>query len=198
MNPEEQVARWLADEEAVRARLAAPGVAHDAQVSGRPGMEVFEAIFAGELPPPPIGETLDYILIHIEPGVAVFQGRPKTKHYNPQGTVHGGWFATLLDSAVACAVHSTLPSGKGYTTLELKINIVRALTDAVPLVRAEGKVIHVGRQVATAEGRLVGPDGKLYAHASTTCLIFDRDSPAGGGSSPRVESASPALEIAHG
>jgi uncharacterized protein (TIGR00369 family) len=91
-----------------------------------------------------------------------------------------------------------LPSGKGYTTLELKINIVRALTDAVPLVRAEGKVIHVGRQVATAEGRLVGPDGKLYAHASTTCLIFDRDSPAGGGSSPRVESASPALEIAHG
>ncbi|SPJ17705.1 Thioesterase superfamily protein [Burkholderiales bacterium] len=198
MNPEEQVARWLAEEEAVRARLAAPGVAHDAQVSGRPGMEVFEAIFAGELPPPPIGETLDYILIHIEPGVAVFQGRPKTKHYNPQGTVHGGWFATLLDSAVACAVHSTLPSGKGYTTLELKINIVRALTDAVPLVRAEGKVIHVGRQVATAEGRLVGPDGKLYAHASTTCLIFDRDSPAGGGSSPRVESASPALEIAHG
>jgi uncharacterized protein (TIGR00369 family) len=192
------VARWLAEEEAVRARLAAPGVAHDAQVSGRPGMEVFEAIFAGELPPPPIGETLDYILIHIEPGVAVFQGRPKTKHYNPQGTVHGGWFATLLDSAVACAVHSTLPSGKGYTTLELKINIVRALTDAVPLVRAEGKVIHVGRQVATAEGRLVGPDGKLYAHASTTCLIFDRDSPAGGGSSPRVESASPALEIAHG
>jgi uncharacterized protein (TIGR00369 family) len=197
MNSEEQVARWLAEEEAVRARLAAPGVAHDAQVSGRPGMEVFEAIFAGELPPPPIGETLDFVLIHIEPGVAVFQGRPKTKHYNPQGTVHGGWFATLLDSAVACAVHSTLPSGKGYTTLELKINIVRALTDAVPLVRAEGKVIHAGRQVATAEGRLVGPDGKLYAHASTTCLIFDRASPAGGGSSPRVESASPALETAH-
>ena len=198
MDAEEQVARWLAEEEAVRARLAAPGVAHHAQISGRPGMEVFEAIFAGELPPPPIGETLDFVLIHIEPGVAVFQGRPKTKHYNPQGTVHGGWFATLLDSAVACAVHSTLPSGKGYTTLELKINIVRALTDAVPLVRAEGKVIHAGRQVATAEGRLVGPDGKLYAHASTTCLIFDRDSPVGRGSAPRIESASPALEIAHG
>ncbi len=198
MNSEEQVARWLAEEQAVRARLAAPGVAHHAQVSGRPGMEVFEAIFAGELPPPPIGETLDFVLIHIEPGVAVFQGRPKTKHYNPQGTVHGGWFATLLDSAVACAVHSTLPAGKGYTTLELKINIVRALTDAVPLVRAEGKVIHAGRQVATAEGRLVGPDGKLYAHASTTCLIFEQDSPAGGGSSSRVESASPALETAQG
>lgn len=88
--------------------------------------------------------------------------------------MHGGWFAALLDSAVGCAVHSTLPAGKGYTTLELKLNIVRPLTDAVPLVRAEGKVVHGGRQVATAEGRLVGPDGKLFAHATTTCLIFDR------------------------
>jgi uncharacterized protein (TIGR00369 family) len=77
---------------------------------------------------------------------------------------------------VGCAVHSTLPAGKAYTTLELKLNILRALTDAVPLVRAEGKLIHAGRQVATAEGRLVGPDGKLYAHATTTCLIFDQRS----------------------
>ena len=139
---------------------------------------MFEAIFSGELPRPPIGETLDFVPIHIEYGMAVFQGRPAKKHYNPLGTVHGGWFATLLDSAVGCAVHSTLPAGKGYTTLELKLNIVRALTDAVPLVRAEGKVLHAGRQVATAEGRIVGPDGKLYAHATTTCLIFDRASPA--------------------
>ena len=112
--------------------------------------------------------------MHIEPGHAVFQGRPQPRHYNPLGTVHGGWFATLLDSAVGCAVHSSLPAGKGYTTLELKVNIVRALTDQVPLVRAEGTVVHGGRQVATAEGRLVGPDGKLYAHATTTCLIFDQ------------------------
>jgi uncharacterized protein (TIGR00369 family) len=89
------------------------------------------------------------------------------------GSVHGGWFATLLDSAVGCAVHTTLPAGRAYTTLELKINIVRALTDRVPLVRAEGQVVHVGRQTATAEGRLVGHDGRLYAHATTTCLIFD-------------------------
>ena len=88
--------------------------------------------------------------------------------------MHGGWFATLLDSAVGCAIHTTLPAGKAYTTLELKVNMVRALTDGVPLVRAEGKVIHAGRQVATAEGRIVGPDGKLYAHATTTCLIFDQ------------------------
>ncbi len=81
-------------------------------------------------------------------------------------------FATLLDSALACAVHSQLPAGKAYTTLELKLNIVRALTDKVRVVRAEGRLVHGGKQVATAEGRLFGPDGTLYAHASTTCLVF--------------------------
>ncbi|MGI5218293.1 PaaI family thioesterase [Nocardia sp. CA-290969] len=167
------VARWSAEEEAVRARLRAPDAAPRAQIFGRTGMEVLAAIFAGELPPAPIGETLDFVPIHMEPGVAVFQGRPQRRHYNPLGSVHGGWFATLLDSAVGCAVHSTLPAGKGYTTLELKVNMLRPLTDAVPLVRAEGKVVHPGRQVATAEGRIVGPDGKLYAHATTTCLVFD-------------------------
>ena len=87
--------------------------------------------------------------------------------------MHGGWFCTILDSAVGCAIHSTLPAGKGYTTLEIKVNMIRALTTAIPLVRAEAKIIHVGRQTATAEGRIVGPNGKLYAHATTTCLIFD-------------------------
>jgi uncharacterized protein (TIGR00369 family) len=177
MDVELTLARWRAEEEPVRARLAAAGVARPAQVTGRSGMEVFEAIFAGELPPAPIGDTLDFVPIRIEPGVAVFQGRPQRKHYNPLGTVHGGWFATLLDSAVGCAVHSSLPAGKAYTTLELKVNIVRALTEAVPLVRAEGRLVHAGRQVATAEGRLVGPDGKLYAHATTTCLVFEQPSP---------------------
>jgi uncharacterized protein (TIGR00369 family) len=122
----------------------------------------------------PIAQTLDFLLVEARHGHAAFQGRPRFAHYNPLGTVHGGWFATLLDSAVGCAVHSTLPADKAYTTLELKLNIVRALTEAVPVVRAEGRLIHGGRQVATAEGRLVGPDGKLYAHATTTCLIFDR------------------------
>jgi len=175
MEVEDTLARWEAEESAVRARLSATsGVARPEQVIGRTGLETFEAIFAGELPPPPIGDTLDFVPIHIERGSAVFQGRPQMKHYNPLGVVHGAWFAALLDSAVGCAVHSTLPAGKVYTTLELNLNFVRALTEAVPLVRAEGKLIHAGRQVATAEGRLVGPDGKLYAHATTTCLIFDR------------------------
>jgi uncharacterized protein (TIGR00369 family) len=175
MNMQDVTVQWQAEENAVRARLAkTTGYARSDQVAGRTGLEVFEAIFSGELPRPPIGDTLDFVPIHIEYGAAVFQGRPNQRHYNPLGTVHGGWFATLLDSAVGCAVHSTLPAGKGYTTLELKLNIVRALTDAVPLVRAEGKVLHGGRQVATAEGRIVGPDGKLYAHATTTCLVFER------------------------
>jgi uncharacterized protein (TIGR00369 family) len=174
MNAPDTLARWQAEEESVRARMTpAPGVAHPSQVTGRSGIELLRGMFTGELPRPPIGDTLDFILVRVEPGSAVFQGRPQRRHYNPLGSVHGGWFATLLDSAVGCAVHSTLPAGKGYTTLELKVNIVRALTDAVPLVRAEGKVVHAGKQVATAEGRLVGPDGKLYAHATTTCLVFD-------------------------
>ena len=175
MSIDDTLVRWHAEEQEIRARLsAASGVARSEQIQGKTGMQMLEAIFSGELPRPPIGDTLDFLPIRIEPGLAVFQGRPRSRHYNPLGTVHGGWFATLLDSAVGCAVHSTLPAGKAYTTLELKLNIVRALTDAVPVVRAEGKVIHSGRQVATAEGRLVGPDGKLYAHATTTCLIFDQ------------------------
>ena len=198
MSVEETVARWRAEEQAVRARLAATaGYVRPDQVDGHTGMEMFEAIFAGELPRPPIGDTLDFVPIHIEAGLAVFQGRPQLKHYNPLGTVHGGWFATLLDSAMGCAVHSTLPAGKAYTTLELKLNIVRALTDVVPLVRAKGKLVHAGRQVAIAEGRLVGPDGKLYAHATTTCLIFDQRSSAHRDASHRADSASPSSENAH-
>jgi uncharacterized protein (TIGR00369 family) len=109
----------------------------------------------------------------VDYGRAIFQGRPLERHYNPLGTVHGGWFATLLDSAVGCAVHTAMPAGRSYTTLELKVNMLRALTNKVELVRAEGRTIHVGGQVATAEARLVDAAGKLYAHATTTCLVFD-------------------------
>ena len=174
MNPEETLARWRAEEAAVRARLQAPpGVASPAQVAGRSGLQIFQALLAGEIPPPPMAVTLDFTLLRIEHGFALFQGQPRFSHYNPMGTVHGGWFATMLDSAMGCSVHSTLPAGKAYTTLELKVNFVKGLTDRVPLVRAIGDVIHSGSRVATAEGRLVGADGTLYAHATTTCLIFD-------------------------
>jgi uncharacterized protein (TIGR00369 family) len=169
----EVLAQWEAQEEARRERFAAPGLARPEQAQGKTGLHFFEAMFAGDVPCPLIGATLSFLPVEVSPGRAVFQGRPKLEHYNPIGTVHGGWISTLLDSCVGCAVHSTLPAGKGYTTAELKVNFVRAVTTKVPLVRAIGTVIHVGGRMATAEGRLVGPDGKLYAHASTTCFIFD-------------------------
>lgn len=167
------LAQWEARETERRRTMTTAGVPRPDQVAGLSGMQVFERIFSGELPYPPIGQTLDFLPIEIEPGHAEFQGRPLDRHYNPIGTVHGGWIATLLDSCVGCAVHSTLAAGKAYTTAELKINYVRAVTTRVPLLRAIGNVIHVGNRMATADGRLVGPDGRLYAHASTTCFIFD-------------------------
>ena len=173
MTDQATLSEWQAQDADIRKRLGAPGLITREQTASLSGLQVFEAIFAGDLPAPPIGETMDFIPVHMEKGLAVFQGKPMLRHYNPLGTVHGGWYCTLLDSAVGCAVHTTLPAGKGYTTLEIKVNMLRPLTDAVPLVRAEGKVIHTGRQVATAEGRIVGPDGKVYAHATTTCLIFE-------------------------
>lgn len=174
MSVHQTLGDWRDQEAVVRKRLGDTAPLPRDKVAGMSGMQVFESIFSGELPSPPIGETMDFIPIHMEHGVAIFQGKPLRRHYNPLGTVHGGWYCTLLDSAMGCAVHTTLSAGKGYTTLELKVNMLRALTDAVELVRAEGKVIHVGRQVATAEARLVGSDGKVYGHATTTCLIFDQ------------------------
>lgn len=165
--------QWLADEARVRQAMnSGADRVSMIELSTQPGIAVFDAILAGRLPGAPIGKTLDFLPIHVEPGLAVFQGEPQHRHYNPMGSVHGGWFATLLDSALGCAVHSKLPAGKAYTTLELKVNLVRALTAQVPRVRAEGRVIHLGGQTATAEARLTGPDGRLYAHATTTCLVF--------------------------
>ena len=136
MTHQETLESWQTQERAVRSRLSAVGTAPREKVFGMTGMQVFEGIFAGELPPPPIGDTMDFIPVHIEPGMAVFQGKPQLRHYNPLGTVHGGWIATLLDSAVGCSVHTLMEPGKTYTTLELKINYVKAVTHKVPLVRA--------------------------------------------------------------
>ncbi|WP_280192647.1 PaaI family thioesterase [Delftia sp. PS-11] len=167
---------WLDEEQAIMARLdagAGPGVARPEQVAGRSGLELMQAMLRGELPYPPIARTLDFMLISVEEGRAIFQGRPGPAHLNPMGGVHGGWFATLLDSALGCAVHTSLPPGRGYTTAELSVNLVKGLTPSVPRVRAEGRVLHCGRQLATADARLVGADGTLYAHATTTCLVFE-------------------------
>jgi uncharacterized protein (TIGR00369 family) len=181
MNPS-LLETWMREEATVRERLsrgAGPGVATAAQLKGKSGLQIMQAMLSGELPHATIAHTLDFVLIELEPGKAIFQGRPGPQHLNPMGTVHGGWFATLLDSALGCAVHTLMPEGRGYTTAELSVNMVRALTPDVPRVRAEGRVLHAGRQLATAEARLVGPDGKLYAHSTTTCLVFDLPSERG-------------------
>lgn len=136
------------------------------------GLGFLQAMIDGTLPQPPIGETMGFHLIEVAHGRAVFTGTPGMQHYNPIGTVHAGFAATLLDSCVACAVNSTLLKGETYTTLELKLNLVRALTKDVGPVRAEGRIIHRGRTVATSEGDLKDASGKLYAHATTTCMIF--------------------------
>lgn len=170
---EERLAQWQAREAELRQLKRNVGLASPTEFSGLPALEMFRAMLAGRSPRPAMGDTLDFLLVEVDAGRAVFQGRPHARFYNPMGSVHGGWYAALLDSAVGCAVHSGLPAGRAYSTLELKVNMVRALSDRVPLVRAEGQVIHAGRQVATAEGRLYDAAGTLYGHASTTCLIFD-------------------------
>jgi uncharacterized protein (TIGR00369 family) len=137
------------------------------------GLEFMQKMASGELPAPPIGGTLGFLPVQIAKGTVTFAGVPTIAHYNPIGTVHGGYAATLLDSCMACAIQTMLLAGQGYTTLEIKINYVRALTDKVPKVLAEGKVIHAGRRAATSEGRLIDENGTLYAHGTTTCMIFD-------------------------
>ena len=176
MTSNDKLAAWLAEEAAVAERLDAgpgPGLARPEQIAGKTGLEMMQAMLRAEIPYAAIARTLSFQLLEVGPGRAVSQGRPLAEHLNPMGTIHGGWFATLLDSALGCAVHTMMPAGRAYTTAELGVNLVKALTPKVQRVRAEGQVIHCGRQLATAEARLVGPDGTLYAHATTTCLVFE-------------------------
>ena len=136
------------------------------------GLEYLRKIIAGELPGAPIAALLNFDITELGEGRAVFAVKPAEYHYNPIGVVHGGLAATLLDSAMGCAVHSTLPAGAGYTTLEIKVNYVRPMTSETERVRCEASVIHVGGRTATAQGRIVDDSGKLYAHGTTTCIIF--------------------------
>lgn len=168
---------WTAQQEAARQRSIAgggkPGLASEGQLAGKTGREILEAMMSGELPYPPMNETMNMALLEVGSGRAVCQGIPLARHYNPLGTVHGGWFATLLDSALGCAVQTTLPAGRSYTTAELSLNIVRSASHQTGPLRAVGTVVHGGRQIATAEARVEDEQGKLYAHATTTCFVFD-------------------------
>jgi uncharacterized protein (TIGR00369 family) len=148
------------------------GVVSADALTSRDGLGFLRAIISGELPQPPISELVGFHLTEADKGRAVFEGLPEFHHYNPIGSVHGGFAATLLDSALGCAIFSTLLKGDTWTTLELKVNYVRAMTQDTGPVRAEGRVIHRGRTLATSEGDLKDKSGKLYAHATTTCMIF--------------------------
>ncbi|MDX2077906.1 MAG: PaaI family thioesterase [bacterium] len=136
------------------------------------GLDYLLSLKAGAYPPAPIARTLNMDLVEVENGRAVFTALPTEYMYNPIGVVHGGYASTVLDAAMGCAVHSTLPVGMAYSTSQLSINLVRPITLSVGLLSCEGKVIHSGRMIATAEARLVDATGKLYAHATTTCAIF--------------------------
>ena len=140
---------------------------------GLRGIDHLRAMMAGDLPPPPVMALLGITLGSVEEGVVRMQLQGAEYLYNPIGTVHGGILATILDSVMGCAVHSTLPLGRGYTTLEIKVNYLRAVTDRAGILTAEGKAVHVGRTTGVADAKLFDEAGRLYATASTTCLVFD-------------------------
>ncbi len=167
--------------QATRTRIISWEDPTDAVQTGKTisGIDFLKAMQSGELPPPPFAVLLGTWITEVSEGRVVFALEPAEYHYNPLGTVHGGVIATLLDSALGCVVQSMLPAGTSYTTLELKVNYLRAITARTGTVYSEGKIIHVGGRIATAEARLTDAQGKLYAHATTTCIIL-RPSPSEG------------------
>jgi len=142
------------------------------EIMTRSGLEFLTDMANGKLPQAPMCATLGFHLVKVSEGYARFDGTPEFRHYNPIGTVHGGFAATLLDSALGCSIFTTMANGDAWTTLELKLNLVRPIDQNTGEVAAEGRIIHRGRTVATAEGTVKDRAGKLYAHASTTCMIF--------------------------
>ena len=150
----------------------AVGVVSREELVAGDGLSFLRGIIAGTNPAPPFADAMDFELVEADEGRVVFVGTPSPRFFNPLGTIHGGWTATILDSAMACAAHATLKPGEGYTTLEMKLNYVRPVMPASGPVRCEGRLIHRGGSVATSEGKLVDVQGKLLAHGTETCMIF--------------------------
>lgn len=144
-----------------------------AQARTMSGLEYMQALRDGSIAAPPIAALMNMELLEVEPGRVVFAVEPAEYHYNPLGIVHGGLAATLVDSAMACAIYSMAPPGIAYTTIELHLNYIRPITDQTGRIRSIGEIIHVGRRLATAQARLVDDQDKLYGHATTTCLIVE-------------------------
>jgi uncharacterized protein (TIGR00369 family) len=160
------------------------GVTPTDVMASMPGVEFVRAIFSGKLPAPPIMQTVEPFDSSADPGVVVMHSIPGFRHYNPIGSVHGGYAAILLDSAMGLAVHSMLPAGSGYTTLEFKISFIRGMSKDTGAVRTEGRVLNAGRRAATAEARITDSKGRLLAHATTTCLVFEIPKETKKGTSP--------------
>jgi uncharacterized protein (TIGR00369 family) len=137
------------------------------------GIEFFRRMLAGEMPPPPMLEVFGIRLAEVEEGRVVFTATAEERFYNGTGVAHGGFAATLLDTALGCAINSAMPAGRRFTTLELKVNLTRPITRDAGLLRCEASVVHVGGRTATSEGRIVDARGKLYAHGTTTCIIVE-------------------------
>ncbi|QCI65597.1 PaaI family thioesterase [Phreatobacter stygius] len=154
------------------------GVVPPAEAAAQDGIDFLRDMLAGRHPAPPIAKTMGFLLVEVEPGKAVFEGTPSADFYNPLATIHGGWHATMLDSALGCAVHTVIKAGQGYTTVEMKVNYVRALLPDAGVLRCEGKVIHAGGRIATSEARLTDAKGRLIAHGTETCMIFEARPPA--------------------
>jgi uncharacterized protein (TIGR00369 family) len=136
------------------------------------GLEALRAMIAGQFAPPTIAATMGFTLVEVEHGFAAFEGEPSARVLNPMGAVHGGWALTLIDSCTGCAGHTTLPAGVGYGTVETKVNFVRPIAATTGKLRAEGRVLALGRTLITAEGKLTDANGKLYAHGTSTCMII--------------------------
>lgn len=145
-------------------------------MKGLSGMEYMRGMLSGEIPPPPILQLIGARMVEVNSGHAVFEFKPDECHYNPIGSVHGGIASTVQDSAMGCALHSTLPVGTGYTMLELKVNFIRGISKETGLMRCEGTVIHAGNRIATAKAEVTDQNGKLYCHATSTCMIFRPES----------------------
>lgn len=149
-----------------------PAASAEKALAAPTGIAFLQSLANGEIPQPPMARTLDFDLTGVGEGTATFTCTPSEFHYNPIGVVHGGLAATLLDSAMGCAVMTALGPGEAYTTLELKVNLTRAITATTGELTCTATVVHRGSRVATAEGRITDGAGKLYAHGSTTCLVM--------------------------
>jgi len=156
--------------------LAAPsfvyGLPNPTEVADMTGRELLQAMIDGKIPAPPIAQTLNFWIVEVGDGYALFEGETKTDFLNPLGTVHGGWAMTLIDTVTGVAGHTLLPAGVGYTTLETKANFTRAIKADTGRVRAEGRAVSRGRQIITAEGRILDSFGRVLAHGTSTLMVF--------------------------